>query len=295
MSIKISSNNKLVRNSASIDFEWLPYKGVYSHEKTKLTAAAFCTNQGTSIVLHISQFEKLPHPNPERQLILAIIRYLNKFDLTFGWYTTGVAKYDPEAGDYLDGRDSDFFILDKRCELHKIESPIAYSKSRSSTFLYDRNRKHIDLCKVYGKEIIQKGVFNDKYRTLQLDEVGEALLNVGKFKDSKDNEITGEAAHLLPVEDQINYIKRDAEITMMLACYNNCMVLRIMEFIALYSEMDYIITCHTGITKWYANIYDKMIERDECTLQSSEHKIPKQEIGEVIALNIKEDFTEMNQ
>ena len=56
------------------------------------------------------------------------------------------------------------------------------------------------------------------------------------------------------------------------------MVLRIMEFIALYSEMDYIITCNTGITKWYANIYDKMIERDECTLQSSEPKIPKQEI-----------------
>jgi DNA polymerase elongation subunit (family B) len=290
MSLKISSNNKLVRNSASIDFEWLPYKGVYSHKKTKLTAAAFCTNQGTRIVLHISQFEKLPHPNPERQLILAIIRYLNKFDLTFGWYTTGVAKYDPEAGDYLDGRDSDFFILDKRCELHKIESPIAYSKSRSSTFLYDRNRKHIDLCKVYGKEIIQKGVFNDKYRTLQLDEVGEALLDVGKFKDSKDNEITGEAAHLLPVEDQINYIKRDAEITMMLACYNNCMVLRIMEFIALYSEMDYIITCHTGITKWYANIYDKMIERDECTLQSSEHKIPKQEIGGGNSIEYKRGF-----
>src|SRR5215204_5589568 len=290
MGLNISSNNKLVRNSASIDFEWLPYKGVYSHKKTKLTAAAFCTNQGTRIVLHISQFEKLPHPNPERQLILAIIRYLNKFDLTFGWYTTGVAKYDPEAGDYLDGRDSDFFILDKRCELHKIESPIAYSKSRSSTFLYDRNRKHIDLCKVYGKEIIQKGVFNDKYRTLQLDEVGEALLDVGKFKDSKDNEITGEAAHLLPVEDQINYIKRDAEITMMLACYNNCMVLRIMEFITLYSEMDYIITCHTGITKWYANIYDKMIEHDECTLQSSEHKIPKQEIGGGNSIEPKRGF-----
>jgi DNA polymerase elongation subunit (family B) len=291
MSIKICSNNKLVRNSASIDFEWLPYKGVYSHEKTKLTAAAFCTNQGTRIVLHISQFEKLSYPNPERQLILAILRYLDKFDLTFGWYTTGVAKYDPEAGDYLDGRDSDFFILDRRCKFHNIPSPIAYSKSGSSTFLYDRSRKHIDLCKVYGKEIIQKGVFNDKYRTLRLEEVGEALLSVGKFKDSKgNNEITGETAHLMSVNEQINYVKRDAEITMLLACYNNCMVLRIMEFIALYSEMDYIITCHTGITKWYANIYDKMIERDECTLQSSEHKILKQEIGGGNSIEPKRGF-----
>jgi DNA polymerase, archaea type len=77
---------------------------------------------------------------------------------------------------------------------------------------------------------------------------------------------------------------------MMLACYNNSMVLRIMEFIALYSEMDYIITCHTGITKWYANIYDKMVERDECTLQSSEHKIPKQEIGGGNSIEPKRGF-----
>ncbi|HZC47898.1 MAG TPA: DNA polymerase domain-containing protein [Nitrososphaeraceae archaeon] len=289
MGLNICSNNKLVRNSASVDFEWIPYKGVYSDEKTRLTAAAFCTNQGTRIILHISQFEK-SYPNPERQLILAIIRYLDKFDLTFGWYTTGVAKYDENTGDYLDGRDSDFLILDKRCEFHNIPSPITYSKSGSSTFLYDRCRKHIDLCKVYGKEIIQKGVFNDKYRTLQLDEVSGALLDVGKFKDSEGDEVSGEAAHLLQVGEQINYVKRDAEITMMLACYNNCMVLRIMEFIAFYSEMDYIITCHTGITKWYANIYNKMIERDECTLQSSEHKIPKQEIGGGNSIEPKRGF-----
>jgi DNA polymerase, archaea type len=207
MSIKINNNNKLVRNSASIDIEWLPYKGVYSHEKTKLTAAAFCTNQGARIVLHISQFEKLSYPNAERQLILAIIRYLNKFDLIFGWYTTGVAKYDENTGDYLDGRDSDFFILDKRCEFHKIESPIPYSKSGSSTYFHDKSRKHIDLCKVYGKEIIQKGVFNDKYRTLHLEEVGEALVGLSKFKDSNGNDITGEAAHLLPVDDQITMSK----------------------------------------------------------------------------------------
>ena len=131
-------------------------------------------------MLLITQFKK--YPNPERQLILAIIRYSEKFDLTFGWYTTGVAKYDENTGDYLDGRDSDFFVLDKRCKFHCIPSPIDYSQSGSCTFLYDRSRKHIDLCKVYGKEIIQKGVFNDKYRTLNLEEVGQALLGIGKFK-----------------------------------------------------------------------------------------------------------------
>jgi len=140
-------------------------------------------------------------------------------------------------------------------------------------------KKHIDLHKIYSKEIIQKGVFNDKYRTLHLEEVSQALLGIGKYSDSNNNSISGDRSHMLSVEEQISYVRRDSELTMMLACYNDCLVLRIMEFIAMYSEMDYIITCHTGVTKWYTNIYNKMIERDECTLQTSEHKIPKQDYG----------------
>jgi hypothetical protein len=125
------NNHNIISNSSSIDLEWIPYKGEYSHEKTKLTAAAFCTNIGTKIVLHISHFEK-HSANSEKQLILAILRYLDTFDLTFGWYTTGIAKYDPKTGDYVEGKDSDFFILDRRCELYNISSPVAYSRSGTS-------------------------------------------------------------------------------------------------------------------------------------------------------------------
>jgi DNA polymerase, archaea type len=227
----------------------------------------------------------------QRQLILAILNYLNKFDLTFGWYTTGVARYDSKTGENIDGRDSDLFIIDNRCKFYNIQSPVTYSQSGASTFFLDRNRKHIDLCKVYGKEIIQKGVFNDRYRTLHLEEVSQELLGFGKYLDSNNNEkVTADKAYLLSIQEQVNYVKRDAELVMMLACYNDCLVLRIMEFIALYSEMDYIIICHTGVTKWYANMYDKMIERDECTLQSSEHKIPKQEIAGGNSVEPKKEF-----
>ena len=97
-----------------------------------------------------------------------------------------------------------------------------------------------------------------------MEEVSQALLGIGKYSDSNNNSISGDRSHLLSVEEQISYVGRDSELTMMLACYNDCIVLRIMEFIAMYSEMDYIITCHTGVTKWYTNIYNKMIERDEC-------------------------------
>ncbi len=60
-------------------------------------------------------------------------------------------------------------------------------------------------------------------------------------KDSNGNEVTGENVHLLPITEQLEYVKRDAELTMMLACYSNSMVLHIMEFVSMYSGLDYII------------------------------------------------------
>ena len=73
----INSNNPLVQNSAAFDLEWIPFEGEYSHDKTRITSAAFCTNQGKRIVLHISRFKQ--YPNPERKLIkyiLDLIKYI---------------------------------------------------------------------------------------------------------------------------------------------------------------------------------------------------------------------------
>src|SRR5215217_2731971 len=108
----IKSNNPLVQNSASIDFEWIPFEGEYSHDKTQITSAAFCTNQGERTVLHISRFKH--YPNPERKLIKIIIENLNKFNLTFGWYSTGVRKYNEKKNKY-EGHYSDLFLLHQRC------------------------------------------------------------------------------------------------------------------------------------------------------------------------------------
>jgi hypothetical protein len=41
---KIENYRDEVINSASFDFEWIPFKGKYQHGKTKLYAACFCTN-----------------------------------------------------------------------------------------------------------------------------------------------------------------------------------------------------------------------------------------------------------
>lgn len=46
-----------------------------------------------------------------------------------------------------------------------------------------------------------------------------------------------------PLEEQKKYVKRDAELAMLLAQYNNSIVLRAMKSISSYAELDYYVCC----------------------------------------------------
>jgi DNA polymerase I len=270
---KIESYSLEVKNSASIDLEWTLYKGKYSHDKTKIFAACFCTNWGERIILHISKYANCS--NPEKALIEDILFYLNQFPLTFGWYTTGVALYD-NSGLRIKGRDSDFFILHQRCLLYGLRSPIEV-KNTYTRLADNTNKKHIDLVKVFDKTIIQEGVFEGRYRTTDLNTVSLALLKIGKYGSLNAGAVD---IATLSVEEQERYVRRDAELTMLLAQYNNCLALRIMRIFAGYAEMDYYRVCHTNVSTWYANRYKKMLESGECTItHTPNYTLPKQPIG----------------
>jgi DNA polymerase, archaea type len=258
---RIESDRSEVKDSASIDLEWLPYKGKYEHNKTKIFAACLCTNWGERIVLHISRYSD--RPNQEKALIQDILYYLNRFPLTFGWYTTGVTVYDDTGLNRVMGCDSDFFILHQRCMLYHLDSPIQVNKTY--TRIADSNKKHIDLNRVFSKAIIQNGVFEGRYRTTDLDSVSQALLGVGKY--GKLNAGTFDISSL-PVEEQERYVRRDTELAMLLAQYNNCLALRIMKIFAGYAKMDYYLVCHTEISKWYANRYKNMLSRVSCVMSA---------------------------
>ena len=169
--------------------------------------------------------------------------------------------YDETGNNRLKGRDSDFFVLHQRCLLYHLDSPIEVKKMYCR--LADPNRKHIDLNKVFSKPVIQNGVFEGKYRTTDLDSVSQALLGLRKY--SKLNAGTTDISSL-SIEEQKRYVRRDSELTMLLAQYNNCLVMRIMKVFADYAKMDYYSVCHTEISKWYANRYRKMLESGECTV-----------------------------
>jgi DNA polymerase, archaea type len=269
---KIESYRPEVKNSAAFDLEWLPYKGRYGHDKTKIFSASFCTNWGERIVLHISRYST--SPDPEKELIQRILYYLNQFPLTFGWYTTGVAVYD-KTGLRVRDRDSDLFVLHQRCMFHHLSSPIELKKTY--TRLKDPNKKHIDLHRLFSKPIVQNSLFEGKYRTTDLDSVSLALLGMRKY--GKLNAGTSDIFSL-SIEEQMRYVRRDSELAMLLAQYNNCLVLRIMKVFAGYANMDYYLVCHTEIGRWYANRYRKMLESGECTVSyTPDYKLNKQAIG----------------
>jgi DNA polymerase elongation subunit (family B) len=276
--VEIKSYRNEVINSASLDFEWISYKGTYQHSKTKIYAAAFCTNWGERIVLHISKYEKPGCPYPEKELIKDILLYFNQFPLTFGWYTTGITICDPINGKRLKGRDSDFFILHQRCLYYNLDSPfeIGYNKNYISLKKGSTN-KHIDLIKVFEKKVIQDNVFEGKYGTTSLENVSSALLGISKY-----DKINSGTVNILdkPIEDQKKYVRRDAELAMLLAQYNKCLVLRLMKEFSKYAEMDYYKVCNTDVSKWYENKYERMIARGEVTLDHTpNYKLEKQEYG----------------
>ncbi|MBV9175465.1 MAG: hypothetical protein JO297_00335 [Nitrososphaeraceae archaeon] len=268
---RIESDRPEVKDSASMDLEWIPYKGKYQHEKTKIFAACFCTNLGKRIILHISRYSD--RPNPERDLVEDILFCINQFPLTFGWYTTGLAVYD-NKGQRIKGHDSDFFILHQRCILYHLKSPVEVKETYAR--LVDSNKKHIDLHRIFSKSVIQNGVFEGKYRTTDLDSVSQALFGVGKYDKLNAGAVDISS---LPIEEQERYVRRDTELAMLLAQYNSCLALRIMKIFALYAQMDYYLVCHTDISTWYANRYKKMLESGECTVSyTPNYKLPKQRI-----------------
>ena len=225
------------------------------------------------IVLHISRYST--SPDPEKELIQRILYYLNQFPLTFGWYSTGVAVYDEKTGLRVRGRDSDLFVLHQRCIFHQLSSPVEVTKTYAG--LVDPNKKHIDLCRVFEKPIVQNNLFEGRYRTTGLDSVSQALLRMRKY--GKLNAGTSDISSLSP-EEQMRYVRRDSELTMLLAQYNNCLVLRIMKVFAGYASMDYYQVCHTGIGRWYVNRYRKMLESGECTISfTPNYRLRKQTTG----------------
>jgi DNA polymerase, archaea type len=257
--------NDLPDRYVAFDFEWsiqvdrLPNHITAADAPTQITA--FVDNLGNNIVLHIADFSD--SDNPEYDILLNIIQELTKYEYSIGWYTTGIALYHEDTQEYLDGIDSDLVVLHSRCTANGIDSIVNLSTGTP----YIKGQTHIDLHPVFGKPMVQTTIFKNAYRTLKLDEVSRVVLendNAGKYKQLSGGEI-----HELPVEEQKAYVLRDAELVMQLSKHNNSEVLDAMKAVAEITGLGFERVCRSGISTWWAAIYDQAILNGDCQLYNS--------------------------
>ena len=255
---KALRSNVIPSDYVAFDFVWS-----LSAVSTQIIAAAFVNNKGYSKVIHISDFPN--SDNPERELLVGINEELLKYDFSIGWYSTGVAKFHEDTLEYLDGVDSDLAILYNRDSTIGVDSIVDFNYAGIP---YIRGQKHIDPYSVFGKPMVQTTIFKNAYRTLKLDEVCKAVLRDLKI-DGKYKGFTGKDIPTLSVEEQKKYVLRDAELVMQLSKHNNGEVLGAMRAISELTNLDFEKVCRTGISSWWAAIFDNMISKGECGMLAS--------------------------
>jgi DNA polymerase, archaea type len=254
---EVALSSPLPSDYVAFDFEWSSSPVESGNTYTQIVAAAFVDTHVNSKVLHISNFPNAE--NPEHELLVAINKELLKYDLSIGWYSTGVAKYHEDTQEYLDGVDSDLAILHNRCLANDIDPIIDFN---NAGIPYTSGQKHIDLHSVFGKPLVQTTIFKNAYRTLKLDEVAKVVLGDG-IESGKYKGFTGTDFQALPVEEQKKYALKDAELVMQLSKHNNGEVLDAMKAISELIGLDFEKVCRTGLSTWWAAIFDNMVSRGE--------------------------------
>ncbi len=150
------------------------------------------------------------------------------------------------------GFSSDLAILNERCIRNSIPSPVKFSHNGKP---YIENRIHIDLLEVFRKEMIKGTIFKNKYRTLKLEDVTQAILGEGKYGCGA---MSGANVHSLTVEEQKKYVLQDAQLVMDLSKANNGQIMGLMQAISELTGLSLEQVCHSSLSTWWIKVFDDM-------------------------------------
>jgi hypothetical protein len=255
--MKQDLNNKNIK-VLSIDFET---REIIRQNCTRnqIFAAAFCSNNGLREAIHL---EDGKFNNDEVKFIRHIVYKIQSFQgIITGWYLAN----------------SDLLILDEICKHIGVISPVGFyevptpleadndiddepdSLCNGTTsvisYPYLKDKKIIDMHKVFHHGFIKNSVYPLRYRDLQLDTVATGMLGYGKYvSESTGIKITGENVTRFPLYEQKKYVLRDAELVIRLIERNNYEIFNILRCIAEISGLDFKLVCHAGVGKAWESI-----------------------------------------
>jgi DNA polymerase elongation subunit (family B) len=136
------------------------------------------------------------------------------------------------------------------------------------SYPYLKDKKIIDMYKVFPHNFIKNSVYPFKYRDLQLDTVATGMLEgYGKYvSESTGIKITGKNVLQFPIEEQKRYVLRDAELVIKLIERNNYETLNILRCIADIAGLDFKQVCHAGVGSAWESIIYGIIQNGECQM-----------------------------
>jgi DNA polymerase I len=147
---------------------------------------------------------------------------------------------------------SDLAVLNERCIKNGVPSPVKFLWNGRPTI---EGRIHIDLCEVFRKELVKGTIFRNKYRTLKLEDVSQALLRKGKHGSGV---ISGANVHTLTVEQQKQYVLRDSHLVMDLSRANNGQIMSLMQAISELAGLLLEQVCHSNLSTWWTKVFDDL-------------------------------------
>jgi hypothetical protein len=250
----------------SIDFET---RQVTKQNRTRnqIFAAGFYSNNGINEAIHL---EDGKFNNDEVKFVRYIVYKIQSFQgIITGWYLAN----------------SDLVVLDEVCKCIGVTSPVAFYEVPTPqaeedcdvddddpdslhneavsviSYPYFKDKKIIDMYKVFHHGFIKNSVYPLKYRDLQLDIVASGMLGNGKYvSESTSIKITGENVTRFPLSEQKKYVLRDAELVIRLIERNNYEIFNILRCIAEVSGLDFKLVCHAGVGKAWESIINRTIQ-----------------------------------
>jgi DNA polymerase elongation subunit (family B) len=264
----------------SIDFETRQIREDGNNiTRSQIFAAGFCSNTGFKEAIHL---EHTIFNNDEVKFIRYIVYKIQSFQgVITGWYLAN----------------SDLVILDEVCKCIGVVSPVGFYEVPGITsqehrdedddtdneddneslgsdiedtaiksYPYLKDKKVIDMYKVFHHNFIKNSIYPFRYRDLQLNTVATGMLEgYGKYvSESTGIKINGENVLQFPIEEQKRYVLRDAELVIKLIERNDYEIFNILKCIADIAGLEFKQGCHAGVGKAWESIIYRMIQNGEC-------------------------------
>ena len=183
--VDIDVSPKPIRLLLSFDFEWSLIKD--KHGEHPMLAAGFVDSNGVKSALLLEDFID-KEVSPERQrsraekaLLLKIVRIINKYDWSIGFYSTGIRAYNQWKHKTV-GRDSDLIQLHRRLERYGIMSIVKQGRFSQIPYLsgYNNTHTHVDAYRLFTNQAIKVSVYGNSYSANDLDTISRAIVKRGK-------------------------------------------------------------------------------------------------------------------